>query len=154
MKIKKMANASRYGSLLESFHKKIIEKLDVNSLLPTLITKRVLFSSERDQFVTNDTTNETKAELVCSILLQRGPHSFNQFISALREEGQERHRELASILAREQNRINCNTPVSPSDDCKKHCSGIHRIPAEVSPDVRHYVLFVCLYVCVRISHRQ
>ena len=103
-----MAKASRYNNLLESYHQKIVKALDVDSLLPILCAKGLLLTSERDQLITNIETNKDKAEFVYSILSQKGPYYFNQFIGALREDYQERHRELANILALEQNEINCD----------------------------------------------
>ena len=134
----KMANASRYENWLEPFRVEI-EKLDVHSLLPILLKKRIILTSEWKQLVTNNKANKTPAEIVYSILLRRGSDCLTQFISALREDGHEKHKKLARILARERNKYNYPEPRPPPEPppcAKKRCLNMHRTCTESSRNVR------------------
>ena len=105
---------SEFRSFLEYFHQSIVENLNVTSLLPILVSKGIINNSEKDQLLTSARTNKARAELIFTVLLQRGPTLFNRFISALQEDEEYQHKELVLKLVQGQSMYTSMTPRPPS----------------------------------------
>ena len=77
---------SEWSQCLKEHHCKIIEYLDVNTLLPHLWEKGLLTPNERDILDSMHTTPRKQARYFLKILPGKGKHGFKRFLECLRDE--------------------------------------------------------------------
>ena len=77
---------SEWSQSLKEHHCKIIEYLDVNTLLPHLWEKGLLTPNERDMLDSMHTTPRKQARYLLRILPGKGKRGFKLFLESLRDE--------------------------------------------------------------------
>ena len=86
-------------SCLKEHHCKIIEYLNVNTLLPHLWAKGLLTPSEREMLDSMHLTPHKQARYLLKILPGKGRHGFKLFLECLRDEKDHLgHEELVKCL--------------------------------------------------------